>query len=495
MSDSPGADIADIGSRLELFVDDWLIERLSGGAELQLHHPIPREVALLTDRPWEGNMCGYITAFRDGDRCRLYYHTGHFDPASTQPPPSDLAVACAESSDGIHWTRPDLGLYTAKGAPAPNLVWPGQGPEQRGVHGFAPFKDANPGAAPEARYKAVGADRDCAGGLFAMQSPDGLHWRMLQDAPVMTGCHFDSQNLAFWDGERREYRAYVRDFQDGRRGIRTCVSPDFIHWSPPEWLEYQAAPAGGAAPAEQLYTNQVLPYPRAPHLFVGFPTRYVEREWSPAIEALPELDHRRLRAGLHPRYGAALTDGLFMTSRDGRSFRRWPEAFLRPGLSRRGNWAYGDNYQCWGLLETRSDLDGETPELSLIASENYWRGASTIFRRHTLRLDGFVSVQAPLAGGEILTRPLRFDGDRLLLNVSASAAGCARVEIQDAEGRPLDGFALGDCREALGDDLAREVAWRGGPDVSAMRGRPVRLRIALRDADLYALRFAPSGNP
>ena len=63
----------DIGSLRELFVDRWLIDALRGSAALQLHRPVPREVALITDRPWEGNMCGYLTVLHDEGRCRMYY--------------------------------------------------------------------------------------------------------------------------------------------------------------------------------------------------------------------------------------------------------------------------------------------------------------------------------------------------------------------------------------------------------------------------------------
>ncbi len=69
----------ELGGRLELFVDDALIEDLSGGARLELHRPTPREPALVTGEPWEGSMCNYITVFRDGDRCRMYYKAHGID--------------------------------------------------------------------------------------------------------------------------------------------------------------------------------------------------------------------------------------------------------------------------------------------------------------------------------------------------------------------------------------------------------------------------------
>ncbi len=61
--------------------------------------------------------------------------------------------------------------------------------------------------------------------------------------------------------------------------------------------------------------------------------------------------------------------------------------------------------------------------------------------------------------------------------------------MQDAAGTPLEGFGLDDCSVIFGDELEREVRWKGGPDVSSLAGRPVRLRFALKDADLFALRF------
>jgi len=67
-----GDEVIDIGSRLELFVDDYLIDRITN-AKLMLHKPIPQEVALVHDEPWEGNNCGYHTVFQDGELYRMYY--------------------------------------------------------------------------------------------------------------------------------------------------------------------------------------------------------------------------------------------------------------------------------------------------------------------------------------------------------------------------------------------------------------------------------------
>ena len=137
-----------------------------------------------------------------------------------------------------------------------------------------------------------------------------------------------------------------------------------------------------------------------------------------------------------------------------------------------------------------SQLSGAPNELSLYAIEGYWTAQQgTSLRRYTLRLDGFVSVQAPLIGGEIVTKPLRFAGNKLEMNFSTSAAGSVRVEIQDTAGKAIEEFRLADCPEIFGDNLARVVHWKGGTDASRLADTPVRLRFVLNDADLYSFQF------
>ena len=106
-------------------------------------------------------------------------------------------------------------------------------------------------------------------------------------------------------------------------------------------------------------------------------------------------------------------------------------------------------------------------------------------------MDGFVSIQAPLKGGEFVTRPFVFQGGNLTINFESSAAAGIRVELQAADGTPLPGSALDDCPEIFGDSIRHTVRWKRGGDVRALEGRPIRLRFALRDADLYSFQFVP----
>lgn len=474
----------DIGSNRELFVTDHLIGTLDGEARRTLHHPTPREVVLVADKPWEGNGLNYITVFKDGDLYKMIYRGGDYDRGCD---PTHPQVYCyATSTDGVHWERPNLNLIEFDGSKENNIIlhekdWGYVG------HNFSPFLDKNPKAEPTEKYKAVGG-----GPLIPIVSPDGIHWKKAQETPIISLGDFDSHNLAFWDVLRRQYRAYHRKSRDGR-DVMTETSDDFFGgWTEPEFLEYTPGRGG------ELYTNQITQYDRAPHYFLGFPTRYEDRGLTPSTKHLPQWDYRRQRSARSPREGTAVTEGLFMASRDGKNFRMWEEAFIRPGLRTQDSWFYGDMYQNWGLVETASTLAPDAPnELSMYVTEaTLQNGKPAKLRRYTIRLDGFVSIAAPMAGGTLTTRPLCFTGKTLTLNYSSSARGGVRVGIVDAAGEPVEGYSLDDCPWIYGDSVERVVEWKRGEgvddvttDVSPLAGKPVRLVFELKDADLYSFQF------
>jgi hypothetical protein len=441
-----------LGNRVEMFVDDRLIERKTKVA-LRLHPPEKREIVLVTDQPWEGPASAYFTAIQDGRKTRLYYRGFALDDTSKEQ------VTClAESDDGIHFTRPNFGLHTFQRSKKNNIVWKGVE-----ANNFAPFLDTNPNANPAERYKALGG---LSGNLLAFTSPDGIHWQKLQDAPVMTKGEFDSLNIAFWDETAKLYRCYSRYWTGGPykglRAIQNATSTDFRQWSKPEPNHYTSKP-----PTEHFYTNATCPCPDAPHLLLAFPKRFVP-------ERKKVVEHKDI----------GVSDALFMTSRDGVNWdRTFQEAWIRPGRDTR-NWTQRSNMLACGVVQTAFD------EFSLYISEHYaW--PDNRLRRLTMRKLGFASIHADHREGELLTRPLTFSGKRLLLNVATSAAGSVRVEIQDTEGDPLPGFTLRDALPFYGDELDALTTWKSGSDLTSLAGKTVRLRFVLQDADLYALRFTP----
>ncbi len=306
------------------------------------------------------------------------------------------------------------------------------------------------------------------------------------------------------------YRAYWRVGRGddpkvpNGRDIATATSPDFINWSESKLLDYTPNRSGSpeldqtddpSGDHHQLYTNNVQPYARAPHLLLGFPARYCDRGWTASTDALPEREKRReladlgIGGGRPTRSGTTVWDTLFMASHDGTNFQVWPEAFIRPGIQRPGSWFYGQGGTAHGMLETPSTFIDGPPELSFYVKDNARSGGPYRLRRYNLRLDGFVSVYAPLTGGTMTTKPLTVTGTRLEINFSTSAGGRLRVEIQDESGTPLPGFALDDCHLQYGDQLDRTVVWKHGPDLTALKNQTVRLHVELKDADLFAFQF------
>ncbi|MCY3777290.1 MAG: hypothetical protein OXH11_15045 [Candidatus Aminicenantes bacterium] len=470
-----GADSASplqVGSRLELFVDDYLIESMDG-VRLRLHTPRPAGIVMNHDKPWEGTTSAYHTVFQDGEIFRMYYrgssHAGYtiqslMKPGET-PIPEHEQVACyAESRDGIHWTRPPLGLIEFEGSKDNNIVWIGN---RAGGHNFAPFKDGNPDAPDSQRYKAVGSSNiDGKPVLLGFVSPDGIRWSQVRDEPIITDGAFDSLNVAFWDSVRQRYSAVYRAGHEGVRSFKFSHSDNFVDWPPGTFADY------GDTPREQLYTNGTSPYFRAPHIYLAFPKRFVQ--W------------RTMHLDVS---GSGVSEGVFISSRDGVHWdRRFMEAFVRPGRDPR-SWVHRTNMIAAGVLPTADD------EISIYVARHY-TSPSAHLERMVLRTDGFVSASAGYGGGEVLTKPLIFPGTNLVLNFATSAAGSIHLEIQDAEGRPLPGFALEESPLIWGDEIEHTVRWERSHSMATsdqplrrISGKPVRLRFVMKDADLFSLQF------
>lgn len=469
-----------IGSRREVFWDDYLIDPLRTTATLRLHQPRAEEVVMVHDEPWEGDGCDYHCIVADEGLYRLYYLGWDTNDPGGEParPGIPISVCYAESRDGLHWEKPRLGLCEFAGSRDNNIILDSATAQ---FDNFSVFRDPRPECPEEERYKGVGSDgRD--GYLWCFTSADGIRFRKAW--PMTNKGKFDTLNIAFWDRHAGCYRAYIRDFHNvpgndlnaGVRDIRWMVSEDFKVWSDPVLLDF------GDGPDYPLYTNVVQPYRRADHMLIGFPSRYVERRsWSPVFDQLPGVERRQRRMKAAPRYGLTVTDCVFMSSRDGRRWRRWDEAFMTPGPERQRNWVYGDCYPAVGLIETPAGLDGAPPELSLYDFENHWSGVPAWMRRFSLRLDGFVSCHGPYRGAVVSLRPFTFSGRRLSLNLATSAAGSVRVRLVGA-GRTLE------STEVFGDHPDRTVTFDGG-DPGSLAGQPVTMELELRDADVYAFQF------
>ncbi len=457
----------DIGTDRQLFLDDYIIGEMEGVAQ-RLHHPVNEGPVLYFDKPWEGNFSAYCTIIKDGPYYKAYYRgvreAGHDG--------NDAETTCiALSTDGIHWTKPNLGLFEVDGSKANNVILAHAAPV---THNFSPFIDKNPDARPDERYKALGGTK--SSGLMAYTSPDGIHWTRVQDDPVFTQGVFDSQNVAFWSESEQRYVCYFRTWTDGGfseykgfRSVSRTTSRDFIHWTDPVKMEF------GDTPYEHLYTQQTSPYFRAPQIYVAIGARFM-----PNRQVLTDAQAEAL--DVNPKYFKDCSDAFLMTSRGGNQYdRTFMESYITPGIGLQ-NWVSRSNYPALNVVQT-----GET-EMSIYVNENYAQPTAHL-KRYTMRLDGFASVEADYEAGFLVTRPFIFEGKELEINYSTSAAGGVQVEIQDVDGKPIPGYTLENCPEIIGNEISRIVAWKDNPDVSPLTGKTVRLKFVLKDADLYSFKF------
>ena len=461
---SRAAETIDIGTRLEWFADSFLVETFDG-AELRMHSPVPAETVLAFDKPWEGIHCGYVTVLQDGARYRLYYRGM---PAGSVDGTNDEVTCYAESADGIHFEKPNLGLFEVNGSRENNVILANAAPFS---HNFAPFLDTRPGVAATERFKALVGIMDS--GLHAFVSADGVRWEQVAGGPVLTKGVFDSQNVAFWSEHEQRYICYYRTWSEGGfSGIRTvsrATSTDFKTWGEDAWMTF------GNTPLEHLYTNQTQPYFRAAHLYVGIAARFM-----PGRRIVSEAEMRAM--GGEAAYSGDCSDAVLLTSRGGNAYdRTFMEGFIRPGLGL-NNWTSRTNYPACGIVPTGED------EMSMYVQRNYGQKSHHL-QRLTMRIDGFGSLHAGYAGGRATSRPIKFSGNILNINVSTSAAGSVRIGLLDADEKAIEGFTLEDCDEIVGDRVVRGVSWKGITDISALKGKTVQLAFELKDADVFSIVF------
>ncbi len=461
---SDSLSIIKLNSNRELFIDHFLIDQMNG-TQLVMHSPIDEGPVLYFDEAWEGPFCGYCTVIKDGDKFLLYYRGL---PKAKADGSNEETTCYAESPDGIHWTKPKLGNYKIKGTKKNNVILGNNAPFS---HNFSPFLDANPNAKPNEKFKALAGTKKT--GLVGFTSAEGIHWKKIQNEAIFTEGIFDSQNVAFWSESENCYVCYFRTWsKEGYSGVRTVsrtTSPDFIHWSDPETMEF------GDTPMEHLYTNQTHAYFRAPQIYVAIAARFM-----PKRQVLSEEE--ALSLNVNPKYFKDCSDVVLITSRGGNKYdRTFMESFIRPGIGLQ-NWVSRSNYPALNAVQT------SPTEMSIYVNQDYAQPTAHL-RRYSLRLDGFASVRAGYYGGQLITKPFTFEGDELKLNFSTSAAGEIKVEIQDEQRGVIPGFSADNCQLIIGNEIDKSVSWKNSKPLNSLSGKTIRLRFIMKDADLFSLKF------
>lgn len=496
----------DLGTRRHLFIDDILVDTREN-ITLQPHG------ARIAECVVDGGS-GWISVVDGDDGVIRLYTTG----------PKDVPLLYT-SRDGVRFDAPDLGLV-----PDPkykNILM--RDPATVGC------VILDPNAPPAERYKIVSGLRK-RGGLFVYTSPDGIRFTRNETAslPFWTG----SAVTLFYDDQRQLYVIHNRtdyyrssgggvsatnehEFGTLRKQVLTELTDLMRPWPftaitpektrevarhtlianreiDPWWLDNGPLAPGGFGleypvayegdpridpPGVDVYNTHAQKYEWAPDTYVAFPLMFYHYLGvNPGTRnALSKPERNR---------GSGIVETQLAVSRDGLNWTRHPRPvyaapatidgykIIRPyvghGMVRRGNelWQYsytmGTYHDAWATVKPPPRIN-----------------------RLVIRVDGFVSLDAPYAGGRFTTKPLRFEGNRLVVNIDTGATGHAQIGFIDAAtGAPIPGYGVDDCVYINGNEIDYPVEWLAkGHDVGPLAGRDIRLVVRMRGASLYAFQF------
>lgn len=485
-----------LGSKSHLFIDEMSISHREG-VRFVVNAPDIAGPALQNEHPWE-NWAAYSSILDDGTGEYKFYYM------NTYRPEGEDNIALATSTDGVTWEKPSLGLVEYDGSTDNNIVIGGLPPHPGGTVLFDP-RDPDPAR----RYKYLTAynvddkpDTLTAEGLVVYTSPDGIHFQK-HDVQLAPFIH-DSQAVLLWDPYIGKYTAYLRGsdeplFPHGGRKVVRLETDDILkpwtyrlseqpHYGGDHELPYfsNELPTVLRADADDpietdLYNNQVTIYTRGHRVYLAFPTCYYH--------------YRGERGYLSPTGGGNVGSGevQLAVSRDGINWTR----YRRPAYIKHG-WNDG-HYSGWpwvlhGMIFRGNRIyqyvNLRTKGHGVIPIVPDARDIHDGLLRVEQIIDRFVAAEFDYTGGRIVTDPILFEGNRLIVNVDTGAMGEATVGLLEPDGTSIRGYTTSDCDLINGDWIERVVSWRRGEkDVSAWAGRPIRLELKMRGARLYALRF------
>jgi hypothetical protein len=459
-----------------LFLDPAFLHQKEH-ATLAVNPPRSQEVVIRADQPWEQLMISFFLTVREEEgKLRMWYICRDKD---NQP-----NVAYAESTDGVHWTKPHLGIVGYHGSKENNLV---------GLHDLegVVFQDPNVPAAERYTY----ATHVFGHGIYRYHSPDGLHWQRDETPILKLGA--DTQMATFWDEALKKYVLYLRgwerrdDNKKYRKVLRATVDDlrqpidigptdkSLYLWGkdkPPVMNdEFPTVFATDELdpPNSDVYNLPAQPYPLDPNWYVAFPS-FFQRERTTS-EGRLEIQFTGSRDGIHwERYdrkayvapgpaGSASANMVFMGA----------------GMVVRGDgiWQYGT-----GFHSKHGDVAARK------------RQTDGVIYRYVQRVDGFVSLDFGNENGRATTAPVKVATDRMFLNVDTAALGSVRIGLLSPEGKPIPGFSVGDCEVVRTNSTHAEVVWKNQRDLHALSGKSVQVIFEGSHTKVYSFYFAESNS-
>lgn len=492
--EQPAEAAAEIGDRRQFWFNAQDLIAESKLLRIFQQRPVkhPRNPLLVADRPWEGTVV------------QLYSCDVHHDPLTGrwqmwyEGHPAGVLLCTAFSSDGVAWTKPNLGLEEWQGSRENNIVlqtgyWDAHSAsivkaptEKDPARRFKLYYWVGPGWFDQRNPVHLAAGNTIKhytkNGHYVAFSADGIRFVPKTDAPAINAMDF---NTTLFDERRGRYRSYHKidrqlpGWDVPRRCMSMAESEDGVQFGEsipvlaPDELDDQQAKAQGCQRLE-FYGMHVWPHEDF----------YLGMVWVFPV------------TGGNPQLGRGWDDARIEThliySADGIAWKRLPvrEPFLACGPA--GSFEAGSLYSAGDHPVVVGDevrfyyfgvsyTHGSTEPVH--SADNY-SGVGLA----TLPRDRYVGWLAGTETGRLLTRALRFQGKELHLNLDASR-GEVRVALLDPNGDPLPGRGLAECTPITHDSLDHVVRWQGGNDLSTLAGQAIRVQFALRQSVLYTWQF------
>ena len=443
----------------QLFPDDrWVC--FSHNAH-RVWHPARKypEAVIRADRRWEYGPhfqpAAYGTFLRQADRFRAWYVAAG-------------RVGYAESDDGVHWDKPEVGLYEIDGSHRNNVVLV-EGPY---IDNISVIETPDDQAWPLKALYWASQGADGKPGICLARSADGIRWER-QGRILNWGDRFNAVTRRV----NGKFLLFGRDdvvypaASKGRVVVRS-ESEDLVNWAPAR-LVLQTDLDDPVC--MQSYSLAAFPY--SDLLLGGFERMYfapdkvdTEIVWS------RDAGCTWRRSAHRPRF---IEWGLRDTWDS-----QWISLPSNPPI-RQGNRLF---FFYSGRFSTHGDVDPQRLAAIGIA---------------TLRLDGFCSLHSGPKAGAVVTPTMTWPGGDLLLNFDArhdleahpsqTASGMLKVEVRDEADKPLPGYALDaftpQCINTANlPGCYAPIQWKDCKSLKELAGRRVRFCFVLRDCHLYAFK-------
>lgn len=496
-------------SHLHVFVDDEEVEKVEN-LERVLNrpkkHPAP---VLVADKPWEGERAqawGSVIVEPDG-LLRIWYFAFNTERRKDE---LDRGGYCyAESRDGIHWKKPELGVIEFRGSKKNNLFYTcapdgknlvdeelarrglglpalDEDGKQIGVinnlDGLTVVRDDGE-PDPQKRYKLIAnmQDHRMWASYYKDRYPDVTEEQLKQVRAVF-GQYLDtSPDGIHWTRKPRRILSAVGDYMMVTRDHRN------ERW----WLNERAAGQGGRNAALRTGADLLKWSDSAVVFGKGSDPDFGKAfEWHGGITP---FNYGNLNLGFlekWPLAGFGATCEL-VCQRDSGPWKR-----VAPGVPFLDVGPEGA-FDRVLIYPTHNAPIRLGDRLCIFytgggAKTDPNKGIPMSIGLATIGLDRFAALASwrNAKPGHVVTKPVEVGRPRLEVNVESFELNPLRVAVTDADGKALPGYGFDDCRiEYDAGKVYTPVQWKEKPDLRELRGRRVKLQFAIKGAALYSYRF------